>query len=446
MIWRQANFDELTGLPNRRMFTERLKQEVKNHYRAGLALALLFIDLDRFKEINDTLGHNIGDQLLLEAGRRITARTRDSDAVARLGGDEFTVVLTQIGDTNHVERIAQTIIDSLAEPFILGNEIAYVSASIGIALYPDDATDAEQLINNSDQAMYVAKSQGGNRSSYFTASLQEAAQNRMRLINELHRALEANQFRVYFQPIVALATGRIHKAEALVRWQHPERGIVGPLEFIPLAEETGLIIDIGDRVFRESARWAKRWAELCPSDFQVSVNVSPVQFKKEGDEQDQAWLDYLDEVGLPAAGIVLEITEGLLLQENTKIADKLRRYREAGVQMAIDDFGTGYSSLSYLKKFDIDYLKIDKSFVSNLASDPNDRALSEAIIVMAHKLGLKVIAEGVETEQQRDFLAAAGCDYAQGYLFSKPIPPVQFEGLLQHACSATWWHQGIRLY
>ncbi len=432
MIWRQANFDELTGLPNRRMFGDRLAQEAKNKHRAGLSLALLFIDLDSFKGINDTLGHSAGDQLLVQTGLRITACTRESDTVARLGGDEFTVLLTQIHNSNHVERIAQVILDSLAQPFILGGSIVYVSASIGIALYPADATDTAHLLNNSDQAMYVAKSEGGNRFSYFTPSLQVAAQTRRHLITDLHSALDTGQFRVYFQPIVELATSRVHKAEALVRWQHPVRGIIGPVDFIPLAEETGLIVDIGDWVFRESARWAKRWTELRASGFQVSVNISPVQFKKEGDEQEQAWLDYLAEVGLSGANIVLEITEGLLLDINAKIADKLHRYRGAGIQMAIDDFGTGYSSLSYLKKLDIDYLKIDRSFVSNLATDPDDMALSEAIIVMAHKLGLKVIAEGVETEEQRHLLAAAGCDYAQGYLFSKPIAPEQFERLLQN--------------
>jgi diguanylate cyclase (GGDEF)-like protein/PAS domain S-box-containing protein len=436
IIWRHANFDELTGLPNRRMFSDRLQQEIKNQHRSGLTLALLFIDLDHFKEINDTLGHKIGDQLLLEAGRRITAHTRESDTVARLGGDEFTVVLTQIRDSNHIERIAQTIIEDLAKPFVLGGEVVYVSASIGITLYPGDAGNAEQLLNNADQAMYVAKSDGGNRFSYFTPSLQEAAQRRRRLVNELHNALDANQFLVYFQPIISLATNRIHKAEALVRWQHPERGLVSPIEFIPLAEKTGLIIEIGDWIFRESARCARRWVNLCPGGVQISVNISPVQFKKDGNDQERGWLNYMNKVGLPGANLVLEITEGLLLDVNPKIAGKLCLYREAGIQMAIDDFGTGYSSLSYLKKLDIDYLKIDKSFVSNLPTDANDRALSEAIIVMAHKLGLKVIAEGVDTHAQRDFLAAAGCDYAQGYLFSKPVPPEQFERLLQRSHSS----------
>jgi diguanylate cyclase (GGDEF)-like protein/PAS domain S-box-containing protein len=434
LIWRQANFDELTGLPNRRMFNDRLRQEVKNARRAGLSLALLFIDLDHFKEINDTLGHEAGDQLLLQAGERITALTRESDTVARLGGDEFTVVLGRIREPSHVERVAAAIMGRLAEPFVLSRDTVYVSASIGITLYPGDASGDDQLLNNADQAMYVAKSQGGNQFSYFTPSLQEAAQSRRRLINDLHGALAARQFEVYFQPIVELATGRIHKAEALLRWRHPERGLVGPAEFIPLAEETGLIIEIGDWVFRESVRWAKRWVEMCPSGFQVSVNISPIQFRKEGCTQEQGWLDHMIEVGLARSCILLEITEGLLLEVNSKISDKLRRYREAGIQMAIDDFGTGYSSLSYLKKLDIDYLKIDKSFISNLATDPNDMALSEAIIVMAHKLGLQVIAEGVETEQQRSMLAGAGCDFIQGYLYSRPVPPEQFEALLLHGC------------
>ncbi len=440
LIWRQANFDELTGLPNRRMFSDRMKQEVKNARRSGLSLALLFIDLDHFKEINDTLGHKTGDQLLQQAGQRITALTRESDTVARLGGDEFTVVLARIRDGAHVERVAQALIDQLAQPFTLGNDIVYVSASIGITLYPGDANSAEQLLNNADQAMYVAKSSGGNRFSYFTACLQQAAQSRRRLINDLHGALAANQFQVYFQPILELSTQRIYKAEALLRWHHPERGMVSPAEFIPLAEETGLIVDIGDWVFREAARWAKRWMAVCPGGFQVSVNISPVQFRKDGLGQEQAWLDYLDAIGLSRASVLLEITEGLLLEVNSKISSKLRRYREAGIQMAIDDFGTGYSSLSYLKKLDIDFLKIDKSFISNLATDPNDMALSEAIIVMAHKLGLAVIAEGVETDEQRSFLAAAGCDFVQGYLFSKPLPPCQFELLLRQSsgqCSPT---------
>jgi diguanylate cyclase (GGDEF)-like protein/PAS domain S-box-containing protein len=430
LIWRQANFDTLTGLPNRDMFRDRLGQEVKKSIRAELPLALLLVDLDQFKEVNDTLGHAVGDLLLIEAARRISVCVRESDTVARLGGDEFTIVMSEIADNTHVEDVAQKIISRLAEPFHLGNEVVYISASIGITLYPNDSIDIDALMKNADQAMYVAKNKGRNRFSYFTPLLQDAAQRRLRMTSDLRGALEAGQFSVHFQPIVALSTGCIHKAEAVIRWNHAERGVVSPAEFIPLAEETGLINEIGDWVFKESARWAKHWKNRYAADFQVSVNKSPVQFRTEKHHFSSTWSEYLRELGLPGESIVIEITEGLLLNADAEVIGELLRLRDADIQVAIDDFGTGYSSLSYLKKFDIDYLKIDRSFVNNLESDANDMALSEAIIVMAHKLGLKVIAEGVETEGQRKLLAAAGCDYAQGYLFSKAIAPEEFERLL----------------
>ncbi|MDD2914909.1 MAG: EAL domain-containing protein [Gallionella sp.] len=429
-IWKQANFDTLTGLPNRRMFRERLEQEIKKSNRNGLPIALMFIDLDHFKEINDTLGHDIGDILLIEASRRIGDCVRATDIVARMGGDEFTVLLVDIDDVSSVERIAQNIIHKLAASFQLKDEIAYVSASIGITLYPNDASDIEGLFKHADQAMYVAKEQGRNRHSYFTHALQEAAQTRLRLVNDLRGALAAEQFVVYFQPIVELATGGIHKAEALIRWVHPERGLVSPANFIGLAEETGLILGIGDWVFQESTRWAKRWRDSHCPDFQVSVNKSPIQFYKDGEEH-TAWLSHMREIDLPGEALVVEITEGLLLDSNTSINGALLTLRDAGIQVSIDDFGTGYSSLSYLKKFDIDYLKIDQSFVRHLAVGHNDMVLCEAIIVMAHKLGIKVIAEGVETKEQRDILVAAGCDYAQGYLYSRPVPADEFEELLK---------------
>jgi diguanylate cyclase (GGDEF)-like protein/PAS domain S-box-containing protein len=430
LIWRQANFDTLTGLPNRDMFRDRLGQEVKKSIRAELPLALLLVDLDQFKEVNDTLGHAVGDLLLIEAARRISACVRESDTVARLGGDEFTIVMSEIADNTHVEDVAQKIISRLAEPFHLGTEVVYISASIGITLYPNDSIDIDALMKNADQAMYVAKNKGRNRFSYFTPLLQDAAQRRLRMTGDLRGALEAGQFSVHFQPIVALSTGRIHKAEAVIRWNHAERGMVSPAEFIPLAEETGLINEIGDWVFKESARWAKHWKNKFAPDFQVSVNKSPVQFRTGNHHFSSGWAEHLRELGLPGKNIVVEITEGLLLNADVEVTDELLRLRDADIQVAIDDFGTGYSSLSYLKKFDIDYLKIDRSFVNNLESDANDMALSEAIIVMAHKLGLKVIAEGVETEGQRKLLAAAGCDYAQGYLFSKAIAPEELERLL----------------
>ncbi|MBY0575607.1 MAG: EAL domain-containing protein [Gallionellaceae bacterium] len=430
MIWRQANFDTLTGLPNRHMFYDRLEQDIKKSQRADLKVALLFIDLDKFKEVNDTLGHSMGDLLLKSAARRIGDCVREADTVARLGGDEFIVILAELENTEIVERVTENILRKLAEPFRLDGNVAYVSASIGITLYPSDATGVEELLKNADQAMYTAKDGGRNRFSYFTQPMQQAAQKRLQLVNDLRGALAADQFKVYYQPIVELSTGRIHKAEALIRWQHPKHGMVSPAEFIPMAEEAGLIVEIGDWVFKEAARQAKQWRMSHNTGFEISVNISPVQFRSPNCMH-KMWAPYLQKLELPWQSIAIEITEGLLLDTGIGVIDRLRAFRDAGAQISIDDFGTGYSSLSYLKKFDIDYLKIDQSFVRDLEADPDDMALCEAIIVMAHKLGLKVIAEGVETEAQRKLLAAAGCDYAQGYLYSRPVPAAEFEVLLK---------------
>jgi diguanylate cyclase (GGDEF)-like protein/PAS domain S-box-containing protein len=430
LIWQQANFDTLTHLPNRRMFLDRLGHDMLKSQRDKSRIAILFIDLDHFKEVNDTLGHQQGDVLLVEAARRIGACVRKSDTVARLGGDEFTVILCELDNSEHVERIAQEILRRLLQPFDLGQEQAFVSASIGITLYPDDALDIDNLLKHADQAMYAAKGAGRNRYSYFTPTLQVAALSRMRLTNDLRGALKGEQFELYFQPIVHLESGVIHKAEALIRWNHPQRGLVSPLEFIPLAESSGLIVEIGDWVFRESARWVQRWRQQHDPAFQVSLNQSPLEFQREGGSY-QGWLDHLQSLALPGQSLVVEITEGLLLDASNAVSDRLLQLRDAGIQVALDDFGTGYSSLSYLKKFDIDYLKIDRSFTRNLAPDSSDMALSEAIIVMAHKLELKVIAEGVETPEQRDLLAAAGCDYGQGYLFAKPMPAAEFDAFLR---------------
>ena len=428
LLWKQANFDTLTALPNRDMLRDRLTQEIKKTDRSGLPLAVMLIDLDQFKEVNDTLGHDMGDILLVEAARRIASCVRDSDTVARQGGDEFIVLLPQLTNISHVEDIAQKIIIQLAEPFHLRNEIAHISASLGITLYPDDASGIDGLMKNADQAMYVAKGNGRNRFSYFTAALQESAQKRLHLIKDLRVALANNQFRVYFQPIVELATGKAHKAEALLRWIHPQHGMVDPADFIPLAEETHLIIDIGAWVRMESAVWCKRWNDLCADGFQVSVNRSPIEFMDDSGVASVAtFVDYLREHNMSGKNFVFEITEGMLLNLSSSVSNELIALRDAGIQVSLDDFGTGYSSLSYLKKLDIDYLKIDRSFVSNLEPDSDDLALCEAIISMAHKLGLEVIAEGVETGQQRDLLINANCDYAQGYLFSRPIPPEEFE-------------------
>ncbi|HJW56983.1 MAG TPA: GGDEF domain-containing phosphodiesterase, partial [Burkholderiaceae bacterium] len=307
----------------------------------------------------------------------------------------------------------------------LGIETAHISASIGITLYPEDASDADVLLRNADQAMYAAKNLGRNRYSHFTASMEEATQTRMWLANELRGALSGQQLKMVYQPIVELATGDVIKAEALMRWEHPVRGSISPAVFIPIAEETGMIIEIGDWAFHEVADQVKRWRSERHPAFQISINKSPVQFRSQSSNA-ASWSDYLQKLGLPGQSIALEITEGMLLDASANIIDQLLEYRDAGIQVSLDDFGTGYSSLAYLKKFDIDNLKIDQSFVRNLAPGSDDIALCEAIIVMAHKLNLKVVAEGVETEQQRDLLAAVGCDYGQGYLFSRPVSAEEF--------------------
>jgi diguanylate cyclase (GGDEF)-like protein/PAS domain S-box-containing protein len=428
-IQHQANFDPLTQLPNRRLFLDRLHQEIKKSHRSGLPMALLFLDIDRFKEVNDSLGHDMGDILLVEAAQRLLGCVRETDTVARMGGDEFTIILGELADAADVERVTQDILGKLACPFQLGNEVAYVSGSIGITLYPADATETDVLLKNADQAMYAAKNQGRNRYNYFTSAMQEAALMRQRITSDLRGALAGNQFVVYYQPVVELASGVVRKAEALIRWQHPLLGRVNPTEFIAIAEETGMIIDIGNWVFREAARQAAHWRMTYHEDFQISINKSPVQFH-EGAGKHEAWIEYLHQLGLPGKNIVVEITEGLLLNTDSTVTDKLLAFSAAGIQVSLDDFGTGYSSLSYLKKLDIDYLKIDQSFVRNLAPGSDDMALCEAMIVMAHKLGMEVIAEGVETRQQLDLLLAAGCDFGQGFLFSPAVSAEEFEALL----------------
>ena len=426
-IFRLANYDAITGLPNRVLFLNRFEQEIKKAERTGQPITLMYLDLDRFKEINDTLGHDIGDLLLKETAKRLVNCIRVTDSLARLGGDEFTIMLNSLNDPSNIEHVAQEIIRKIAEPFQLGDEFVYITASIGITIFPEDAVDVEVLLKNADQAMYAAKNEGRNRYHFFTPSMQQAAIARMRITNDLRVALNADQFRVYYQPIVELATGDIHKAEALIRWQHPTNGLVSPDEFIPIAEDTGLIVEIGEYVFIQVANQLIKWRFYQPN-FQISVNKSPVQFKNYNSCHVN-WMSRLQSLGLPGESIVIEITEGLLLDDNPRIAKHLLDFHEAGIKIAIDDFGTGYSSLAYLKKFDIDYLKIDQSFTRNIEPGSEDMAICEAIIVMSHKLGIKVIAEGVETIEQRNLLLAAGCDYAQGYLYSKPVPADEFEKL-----------------
>ncbi|MFW5426980.1 MAG: EAL domain-containing protein [Methylophagaceae bacterium] len=413
---KQANNDPLTSLPNRTFFYNRLKEEIKKSNITNKPLAVFFLDLDRFKVINDTFGHPVGDKLLIEAGKRIADAVPSEDSVARFGGDEFTVLLPNLNNLNRIEQIADKIIASLNQPFQIEENLVYISASIGITIYPDDALTVDDLLRNADQAMYFAKDSGRSRYFYFTQQMQRSAMERFSLTNDLREALTLNQLEVYYQPIVYLPTKKIQKAEALLRWRHPERGMISPAEFIPIAEETGLINEIGNWVFHQAVQHAQLFQQHNP-DFQVSINMSPVQFKAQND-----WSAAISEVYFSSCNLVIEITEGLLMKDDQQIIDQLLNFRTAGIQVAIDDFGTGYASLSYLNKFDIDYLKIDQSFIRNLSDDSSEMALSEAIIVMAHKLGLKVIAEGVETKQQSSLLYSAGCDFVQGNLFSQPLP------------------------
>ena len=425
-----AHYDTTTGLPNKAMFQDRLSQEIKQSNRTDQPLAVMFLDVDHFKDINDTLGHDKGDLLLRQTAERLLGCVRDSDTVARFGGDEFVVLLSQFDDLGAVDLIAQRMLATMNEPFQLDSELAYVSVSIGITVYPVDADTHDQLIKNADQAMYEVKKNGRNSFTYFTRTMQEAAQIRRQMATDLHSALEQQQCQLYYQPIVHLATGGIHKAEALIRWNHPTHGLISPTAFIPIAEETGMIIEIGEWVFRTAVKQAAKWRTTYYPDFQISVNKSPAQFQ-ESDETCAAWSDHLQLLGLPGQSIVVEITEGMLVEASKSTQNQLLDFRDAGIQVALDDFGTGYSSLSYLNKFDIDYIKIDRSFVQNLKPDSDNLVLCEAIIAMAHKLAIQVIAEGIETLEQRDLLIAAGCDYGQGFLFARPAPAEVFETLLQ---------------
>ena len=435
LIWRQANFDALTGLPNRRMFHEHLRQEMKKTDRSNLPMALVFIDLDHFKEINDTLGHDKGDLLLKEVASRLSGSVRGTDTVARLGGDEFTVILSELRNAGDVVRTAQEILKQMSTPFNLGENIARISSSLGITLYPEDGADAETLIKNADQAMYAAKQQGRNRFNYFAPFMQEATRVRMTLVNELREAVNHDELRILFQPIIELGTGRICKAEALVRWQHPVRGLLNPAEFIGIAESSGMIVGIGDWVFMQAAREVQKLQALGLPEFQVSVNKSAWQFRDDGSNYQQ-WLDFLQELDLDANSIIIEVTENLLLDTNNSVSERMLAFQHAHMQISLDDFGTGYCSVAFLKRFDIDYIKIDPTFVSNLSSGTDGIVLCEAIIAMAHKLGIKVIAEGIETPQQLAALTAAGCDLGQGYLISKPISGEELEKQIKNELGA----------
>ena len=429
LLWRQGNYDALTGLPNRRLFMETMARELNEARQAREQLALFYIDLDHFKEINDVLGYEKGDVMLQESTRRIDTCLEKTDILARVGGDGFAIALRSSDRRVSFESTAHRILESLSARFSFSDgNIGYTSASIGIALFPDDGDDVEMLVNHAEQAMFMAKKEGRGRFNYFTATLQEEVREKRSLTNDLRLALNRGELQVHYQPIFDRQTGQITKAEALLRWNHPTQGMISPARFIPLAEESRLIIDIGEWVFQEVISTVERWLRKFGRIIQISVNMSPVQFE---DSENFLWLDRLRRAGLPPLSITVEITEGLLVRDSERVKRQLNAFRSRGVEVSIDDFGTGFSALSYLKLFDVDYLKIDRSFVTGLVDDPNDRALTEAIVVMAHSLGMKAIAEGVETPAQRDMLAGFGCDYFQGFLFSPAVPADDFEQLIR---------------
>ena len=431
LIWQQANFDALTGLANRCMLHNNLSECLKKSHRSGLAIAVLCVDLDHFKDVNDRFGHATGDKVLIEVASRIKSCVRDTDIVARMGGDEFTVVLDNIDNTDSATRIADTMINRLCEPFTSGLVKSYISASIGIAFYPKDAQNIETLLKNADQALYVAKNLGRKRYYLFNQSIQNSINTRNWMNSELRESINKQHFNLIFQPIIDLATGKCRSAEALIRWTHPEKGLIDTSEFIAAAEENGMICDIGDWVFHQVSQQLKIWRNMFGDDFQISINTSPIQLRNFS-ENLKNWATHLEKLNLAGNGIIIELTEGTIMDLNKGASDVLSIFRDKGMQIAIDDFGTGYSSLAYLKKLDVDYVKIDRSFVKNLLENNDDIALCEAIVVLAHKLKLKVIAEGVETLAQLEKLTDIGCDYAQGFYFSQGIVASNFEQYLNN--------------
>lgn len=417
-IWQRANFDFLTQLPNRHLFQNRLDHALSRTSRSRLSVGLLFIDLDNFKHVNDQSGHAFGDKLLLQAANRINYCVRESDTAARFGGDEFVVLITDLKDTLYLEAICQKVLGELQRPFSIDGKDVLISASIGVAVFPDDTHYPEELLSFADKAMYQAKKLGRNQFHFFTEAIQAASASRLSTTNDLKIALKNQQFVLYYQPIIDLNDSTIKKAEVLVRWNHPLKGLTGPVEFIPITEETGLIKELGQWVFSQAVEELATIHKSINPDFQLSINVSPQQFQSPQDLLN--WIDLLKAHGIAGHCISLEITEGLLLEANPQVKNTLSALREYGLQVSIDDFGTGYSALSYLKKFDIDYVKIDQSFVQSLESNNYDAVLCEAIIEMAHKLGIRVIAEGIETDMQRTMLKEFTCDFGQGFLFAKP--------------------------
>ena len=422
-----ALFDSLTGLANRRLFIDRLHQSILNARRHRSITALFFLDLDQFKRINDTLGHQAGDQLLLIIAERLTACVRNQDTVARLGGDEFTILLNNVTDTDRIASIAKNILSKLKEPIHLGKHEVIVSTSIGITLAPTDSHCSETLMKNADLALYMAKDNGRDRYYFFTEDLNIRANKLLETENELRDAIKNNQFHLHYQPQINLKTGEITSVEALIRWQHPTKGDIAPSEFISIAEETGQIVQIGEWVLNNACIEIKQLQDLTGKDLRVAVNLSPRQF--DDPKLISIVSKALNHSGLQPENLEIEVTEGMLMKDINIVIDQLTKLKSTGSTVTIDDFGSGYSSFSYLKSLPVDILKIDQSFVSDIPEDLNAMEIASAVIAVAHKLNLKVVAEGVENIDQRDFLVINRCDFAQGYFFSRPLSALDLQSL-----------------
>jgi diguanylate cyclase (GGDEF)-like protein/PAS domain S-box-containing protein len=423
-----THFDELTGLANRSLFKERLREANQRVRQGGRSLALLHINLDRFKLLNDSLGHEVADQLLKQVSRRLSSAMPEADTIARLSGDEFAVLFDAYGNLSSLTRVTSRLLAKLRNPISVAGHELVVSASVGISLLPDSAREISALLSQANIAMQHAKHLGGNNFQFFTESLQASTLERLQLEIQLRKAIEDNQLEVFYQPKLSLESGRLDAAEALVRWRHPERGMVPPGDFIGLAEETGLIVSIGEIVLREACRQACEWQRQGLAPLRISVNLSVHQLRQ--GKLVSLVRQVLEETGLEPRYLELELTESQLLDSVEHIISTFQQLRELGVKLAIDDFGTGYSSLSYLKRFPVDYVKIDQAFIRGLGEGTEDAAITQAIIAMAHSLGLKVVAEGVENQVQLDFLRANGCDEVQGYLISRPLEAGALAALL----------------
>lgn len=427
-IFHLAHFDVLTDLPNRAAFQNHLDQAILHAQRKDGQLALLFLDLDHFKLINDTAGHPAGDELLMQVSKRIQSLLRGDDIVARLGGDEFTVLLSEMESSNAVALVAEKIIHAMGQPFQLAQDEEVIGVSIGISTYPDDGEDGATLLKNADVAMYQAKAQGRNNYQFFTREMNARAQQRRALESDMRHALENGEFLLHYQPQICIASGEIFGVEALVRWQHPEHGLISPVTFIPVAEDTGLIVPLGEWIMREACSQQKQWLDAGLPALRMAVNVSARQFMGQGLVNMVRRI--VEHTGINPVMLELELTESILMDNLEQTIQVLHQLCDMRVSLAIDDFGTGYSSMAYLKRFPIHRLKIDRSFVRDLATDADDAAIVSATIAMAHNLHLTVIAEGVETEQQLQFLKDCGCEELQGYYFSKPLPADELERLI----------------